>query len=155
MANIEPQLLARHFAQAGQAEKAIDYYLQAAERATGRFALAEMVSCLREGVRQLEYLPDSPETKRRELALQVSLGRALVDHQGGGGEQVRTAFERARELCLELGETRELIRVHDGLTNYYFAHFELDQVLRYVDEMRDVGRNTGDPHAILMAHRTG
>jgi class 3 adenylate cyclase len=155
MANIEPQLLAWHFAQAGQADKAIDCYLQAAERATGRFALAEMVNCLREGVRQLENLPDSQETKRRELTLQVSLGRALVDHQGGGGEQVRTAFERARELCLELGETGELIRVHDGLTNYHFAHFELDKVLCYVDEMRDVGRKTGDPHAILMAHRSG
>jgi class 3 adenylate cyclase len=155
MPNIEPQLLARHFAEAGQPAKAIDCYLQAAELATGRFALGEMVSCLRDGLRQLQYLPDSPETKRRELALQVSLGRVLVDHQGGGGEQVRAAFERAREICLELGEIAQLIRIDDGLTNYHFAHFELDQVLRYVEELREVGRKAGNPQAVLMAHRSG
>ncbi|HXW23984.1 MAG TPA: adenylate/guanylate cyclase domain-containing protein [Xanthobacteraceae bacterium] len=155
MASTEPQLLARHFAEAGQPDKAIDCYLQAAERATGRFALGEMVSCLRDGLRQLERLPDSLETKRRELALQVSLGRVLVDHQGGGGEQVRTAFERAREICLELGETNQLIPIHDGLTNYHFAHFELNEVLRYVEEMREVGRRAGNPQAVLMAHRSG
>jgi class 3 adenylate cyclase len=155
MANLEPQLLARHFAEAGQPAKAIDCYLQAAELATGRFALGEMVSCLREGLRQVQYLPDSPETKRRELALQVSLGRVLVDHQGGAGEQVRAAFERAREICLDLGETAQLILIHDGLTNYHFAHFELNQVLRYVEELREVGRKAGNPQAVLMAYRSG
>jgi class 3 adenylate cyclase/tetratricopeptide (TPR) repeat protein len=154
IANVEPQLLARHFAQAGRPDKAIDCYLQAAERATGRLALGEMVSCLREGLRQLEHLPDSLDTKRRELALQVSLGRVLVDHQGGGGEQVRAAFERAREICLELGDTGQLIRIHDGLTNYHFAHFELNKVRHYVEEMREVGRTAGDPQAVLMAHRS-
>ena len=48
-----------------------------------------------------------------------------------------------------------MIRVHDGLTNYHFAHFELKEVLGYVDEMREVGRNTGNPQAVLMAHRSG
>jgi class 3 adenylate cyclase len=61
-ANTEPQLLARHFAEGAQPDRAVDCYLQAAEQPTGRFALAEIVSCLREGLRQLEHLPDSPET---------------------------------------------------------------------------------------------
>src|SRR5262249_51815586 len=147
--------LARHFANAGRPDRAIDYYLQAVDRASGRVALAEMVSCLREGLRQLEQLTDSEETKRRELALQLSLGRVLVDYQGGAGEQVRAAFERAREICLELGETRHLTLIHDGLSNYHFAHFEFEQVARYVEEMRHVGRETGDPQAVLMAHRSG
>ena len=154
-ADVQPQLLARHFGQAGRSDKAIDYYLEAADRAGGRVALAEMVNCLREGLRQLQLLPDSVETKRRELALQVSLGSVLVDHQGGAGEEVRAAFERAHEICLELGDSRQLIRIHDGLTNYHFAHFELNKVLRYVEEMHEVGRETGDAQAVLMAHRSG
>jgi len=154
-ADVRPQLLARHFGQAARPDKAIDYYLEAADRAGGRVALAEMVSCLREGLRQLEFLPDSVETKRRELALQVSLGSVLVDHQGGAGEEVRAAFERAHDICLALGDSRQLIRIHDGLTNYHFAHFELNKVLHYVEEMREVGRETGDAQAVLMAHRSG
>jgi hypothetical protein len=114
-----------------------------------------MVSCLREGLRQLEHLPDSLETKRRELALQVALGRVLVDHLGGGAEQVRIAFERAREIGIELGDSRQLIRIHDGLVNYHIAHFGLGEVLRYAEEMREVGRKTGDSQAVLMAHRSG
>jgi class 3 adenylate cyclase len=155
VASIEPQLIAWHFARAGEPERSIDHYLKAAERTSGRFALAEMVSQLREGLGQLQHLSDSPDTRRRELALQVALGRALIDHQGGAGEPVRAAFERARQLCLELDEPAQLIRVHDGLTNYHFAHFELKEVLGYVDEMREVGRNTGNPQAVLMAHRSG
>jgi class 3 adenylate cyclase/tetratricopeptide (TPR) repeat protein len=153
-AETAPQLLARHFAQAGHPDRAIDYYLHAADRAGARMALAEIVNCLREGLRQLELLPASVETKRRELALHLSLGRVLVDHQGGAGEQVRAAFERAHEICLELGESRQLIQIHDGLTNYHFAHFELNKVLGYVEELRDVGRETGDAQAVLMAHRS-
>ena len=43
----EPHLIARHFAEAGAPEKAVHYYRQAAIRATGRSALGEMVSHLR------------------------------------------------------------------------------------------------------------
>jgi len=86
-AGIEPQLIARHFAYAGAPERSIDYYLKAAERATGRFALEEMVNQLLEGLRQLQELPNSNDTRRRELALQIALGRTLIDHEGGAGER--------------------------------------------------------------------
>lgn len=153
--NVEPQLIAWHFAHASAPERAIDYYLKAAERATGRFALGEMVNQLREGLRQLKGLPDSDDTRRRELVLQIALGRALIDHEGGAGERVQVAFERARQICLELDEPTQLIRVHDGLTNFYFAHFDLIAVLGCVEEMRTVGQRTGNAQAILLAHRSG
>ena len=92
----EPQLLAWHFAQAGAPDKSIDYYLKAAERTTGRFAFAEMVSQLRKGVRQLEHLADNTETRRRELSLQVALGKALIDYRGSGRRRsARRSSERA------------------------------------------------------------
>ena len=84
-----PELIAWHFAEAGAPDRSVNYYLEAAERATGRFALAEMVSHLRNGLRQVEFLPGSPEKERRELTLLVALGRALIDHKGSGNEEVR------------------------------------------------------------------
>jgi len=151
----EPQLLARHFAEAGAPELSIHYYEKAAERATGRFALAEMVSYLRQALTQLQQLPDSARRQKRELDLQVALGRVLIDCHGSGSEEVRAAFERARELCLALNETKQLLRVHDGLMNYHFTHCEPQKVLRYATEMFDVGQATGDPQAFLMARRSG
>src|SRR5262249_57700624 len=129
---VDAQLIAWHFGEAGAPDRSIDYYLRAAERATGRFALIEMVNHLRKGLRQLEQLPDSESKQRRELDLQVALGRTLIDFQGSGSEEVRTAFERARELCLALAETKQLLVVFDGLVlNYHFSHSDSLQMLAY------------------------
>ena len=149
-----PEVIAWHFGEAGAPDKSIDYYLKAAGRTTGRFALTERVSHLRKGLRQVEHLPDSIETTRRELTLQVALYQALVDEQGSGSEEVRSAVERARALCLKLGDTQELIRVQDGLFNYHFSHSQPDTLLRYSDEMCDVGQRTGNPQAFIMARKT-
>jgi class 3 adenylate cyclase len=150
----EPQVIAWHFAEAGVPDRAIDYYLKAAEGATGRFALTEKVSHLRKGLEQLAHLSDSEETRRRELALQLALGRTLIDQQGSGTDEVSAAFERAREICLALGETKQLLRVHDGLMNFHFTRSEPKRILHHVSEMLEIARKTGDPQAFLMARRS-
>jgi class 3 adenylate cyclase/predicted ATPase len=154
-ATAEPELLAWHFADAGAPDKAIDYYLKAAGRTTGRFAFAEMVSQLHKGLRQLEHLPKSVETQQRELALQVALGRALIDHRGSGSEEVREAFERAHELCLALGDMRQLLSVFDGLAlNYHFGHSEPMKMLSYAAEIFELGQRNGDAQLLLWARRS-
>ena len=150
----EPELLAWHFAEAGAPDRSVDYYLKAAERAKGRFALAEIVSHMRKALPQLAQLPASTEKLQRELTVQVSLGRALIDHEGSGSIEVRTAFERAREVSLELDDTTELLRIHDGLGNYHFTHSEPMKVLQYTRELLDLGLKTGNPQAFLMARRS-
>jgi class 3 adenylate cyclase/tetratricopeptide (TPR) repeat protein len=150
----EPQLIGWHFAEAGKPEKSIAYYSKAADHATGRFALAEMVSHLRNALRQVGNLPDSTEKQRRELTLQVALGRALIDHQGSGSEEVRVTFERARELCFALDEMQLLAGVYDGLMlNYHFTHSQPQKMLQYASEMTEVHERTGDAQALLMARR--
>jgi class 3 adenylate cyclase len=150
----EPQLMAWHFGEAAVPDKSIDYYLKAAEQTTGRFAFAEMVSQLRKGLRQIKHLPDDAEARRRELALQVALGRALIDYRGSGSEEVREAFERARELCLAVGDTKELLPALDGLAlNYHFAHSEPKRMLDYADELFELGQRTGDAQSLVWARR--
>ena len=150
----EPQLIAWHFGEAAVPEKSIDHYLKAAEQTTGRYAFAEMVSQLRKGLRQVQHLPEGAETQRRELALQVALGRALINNRGSGSEEVREAFERARELCLAIGDTKQLLPVLDGLAlNYHFAHSESEKMLSYATELFELGRRTGDAQAFLWARR--
>ena len=149
-----PQLTAWHFAEAGMPGKAVAYYLKAADQATGRFALAEMVSHLRNALRQLELLPDSIDRRRRELPIQVALGRVLIDHEGSGTEEVRATFEHALRLCLELDDTNQMIRVHDGLINYHFTHSSADAMLRHAGELLDAGRKAGNRQAVLIAKRS-
>jgi class 3 adenylate cyclase len=152
----EPHLIAWHFAEAGMPERAIDHYEKAAGRATGRFALAEMVNHIRNGLRQIASLPESTDRGRRELGLQLALGRALIDHEGGNSENVRVTFERARDLCLALDETTLMPLVYDGLVvNYHFIHAEPMKMNAYVDEITAVHRRTGDARALLVAKRGG
>ena len=152
----QPQLIAWHFAEAGAPNRAIDYYQKAAERATGRFALAEMVNHLRNGLRQVTCLPESPERNRRELALQLTLGQALIDFEGGHSEPVRETFERARELCFALDEMKLLPRVYDGLVaNYHYIRANPEKISQYTDEIIGVHRRTGDPRALLVITRVG
>jgi predicted ATPase len=153
-ATAEPQLIAWHFSEAGAPNQAINYYLKAAEGTTGRFALAEKVSHLRKGLDQLRNLPASEDTLRRELTLQVALGRALIDHDGSGRDQVIMVYDRAREICLALDATKQLLRVHDGLLNFHFTRSDAKTVLHHVSEMLEIARRTGDPQAFLMARRS-
>jgi class 3 adenylate cyclase/predicted ATPase len=149
----EPELIAWHFGEGGVPDKAIHYYQEAAERVTGRFALAEMVNQLRKALHHAGKLPFSKETARRELDLQIALGRALIDHHGSGSEEVRATFERARELCHTLKDVKQLVRVHDGLVNHYFTHSQANEVFRHAEEMLDVSHRTQDSQAFLVAKR--
>lgn len=150
----EAQLIAWHFGEAAVPDKSIDYYLKAAEHTTGRHAFAEMASQLRKGLRQLPHLPGGAEAERRELALQVALGRALIDYRGSGSEEVREAFGRARELCLALDDTKQLLVVFDGLVlNYHFTHSDAAKMLAYSEELLEVGRRTDDALSLLWARR--
>jgi class 3 adenylate cyclase len=154
IANREPELIARHFSEAGVPDRSIHYYLMAAEQTTGRFAIAEMVRHFRNALRQLEFISNSTDTSMLELKLQVGLGRALIDYEGSASEEVRTTFERARELCLALDERLLLPRVYDGLTlNYQFTHSQSDKILYYSREMLELGEKTGNRQAVLMARR--
>jgi class 3 adenylate cyclase len=152
----EPHLIARHFAEAGQPEKSVQYYRKAAEHATGRSALAEMVSHFRNALGQIALLPESPERNRHELQLQLAVGSVLIDHQGSGSDGVRATFERARELCFMLDDLKPLPRVYDGLVlNYHFTHSQPQRIVQYTSEILDVCERTNEPQALLMARRAG
>jgi class 3 adenylate cyclase/tetratricopeptide (TPR) repeat protein len=151
----EPEILAYHYASAGIADRAIDYHLKAAEQAMSRSAVAELVSQIRRGLGLLQVLPDTPETRRRELQLQTALGRGLIDTIGSASEEGHAAFERARELCLALGENELLMPILYGLQVYHFTHAEPEVVVRYAGEILELGKRTGNRRALVLGERIG
>jgi class 3 adenylate cyclase/predicted ATPase len=151
---MEPQVIAWHFAEGGVPDRAVHYYQEAAERVTGRFALAEMVHHLRNALRQIMDIPDSPDRQRLELALQLKIGRVLIDHEGADSDAVRTTFERALQLCLALDEVEFLPRVYDGLVvNYHFIRSQPERIIQYTHDMTSVHERTGARQALFMQKR--
>ena len=124
IAETEPELLAHHYTAAGRGEPAVGLWLQAGQRAVRRFANQEAIAHLNKGLEVLETLPETPERNRQELVLQTTLGPPLQAIKGYASPEVAAAFGRARELCQDVGETKELFPVLWGLWLFYLVRAE-------------------------------
>jgi len=105
--------VARHYTHAGDTAQAITYLKLAAQFAIQRSVSEEAVVHLNKALALIENIEDAEERAQTELELQLSLGGALMS-TGWATPGIEEAFNRAHELCLELGETEQLFSVLIG-----------------------------------------
>lgn len=115
----EPEILARHFTEAGIVEPAINYWLKAGNLALSRSANAEAVKHLRRGIELIPDLAPSPERVRKELDFYLALGPAVAATEGDSSQATSRVFARARELLGDGGTPTEQMTV---LWGNYLAH---------------------------------
>jgi class 3 adenylate cyclase/predicted ATPase len=109
LAETQPEVLARHFSEAGLVEKAVDYWIKAGRGAAARSANFEAVTQLEHGLSLLSELPHDRERHRRELALLLTAGGPLIATRGYAAAETVRAYSRARQLCEELDEQTQLL----------------------------------------------
>ena len=110
IAENQPELLARHFTEAGLIEQAAGLWGKAGERSLARSALVEGIEQLMRALAQIEILPATPALRRQEIKLQVSLITPLYHVKGAAAPETKAAAERARllmERAEALGEPPE------------------------------------------------
>jgi predicted ATPase len=73
IAKSKPELLARHFTEAGLIEKAAGLWGQAGQRSLARSALVEAAEQLTRALDQIASLPATPALRREQIKLQVTL----------------------------------------------------------------------------------
>ena len=149
----EPELLAHHFAEAQQTERAIEHWLKAGERGTERSANLEAIRHMTRGLEALRTLPESPERDRLELAFQIAIGTPLIAVHGYSAPQTGAAYSRARILCERLGEVEPLFATLSGEFVYPFVHGDYQAMRRLTDEARGVSERLSSPVLRLAAHR--
>ncbi|MBW2388384.1 MAG: AAA family ATPase, partial [Deltaproteobacteria bacterium] len=147
-----PEEIARHCAEAGRTAQAIGHYQRAGERATQHFAHAEAIGHLHKALELLCTLPESAERDRQELQLQVALGPSLTVTKSYGDHEVARAYERARALCREIGETPELVRALIGLSLYEFIRGDLRTGADLAAQALALAERAGDAYPLLIAH---
>ncbi|MEJ2304880.1 MAG: hypothetical protein P8Y14_25430, partial [Anaerolineales bacterium] len=150
IADIAPQL-ARHFQAAGIVEKAVHYLHQAGERAIQLSAYQEALTHLTKGLALLMTLPDTPERAQQELALQLALGMAWVGPEAYG-TKVKTAYTRARQLCQQIGKTRQLCWVLGELSVYHYVQAELHEARELAEEALGLAQQVKDPMLVALGH---
>ena len=146
VSEIAPEL-ARHFEQGRDFERALKYREQAAARALKQSAPREAIEHLNAGLTGLQRLADGPERKVHELHLHIGLGAALQSTKGYGAPEVEQAYERAGDLCRQLGETPELFPALMGLWSFAIGrgdwkrgHDLAERNLRLAEQIQQPGQ---------------
>jgi class 3 adenylate cyclase len=81
IAENQPEILARHCAEAGLIEKAVGLWGKAGQRSLERSALVEAVEQLARALAQIATLPGTPALRREQIKLQVGHYECFDEHQ--------------------------------------------------------------------------
>ena len=106
----QPELLARHYSDAGLIEKAAWFWGKAGERSLARSAVVEASEQLKRALDQIATLPETSALRREQLKLQIALANALMQLKGYAAPEPKLAFEQARlfmERAEAIGESPE------------------------------------------------
>lgn len=139
------ELLARHFEEGGQSDKAAQYWRQAGERALGRFAHVEAISDFRRALAALESLPADSEWFRFELETLTLLGPSLMFVLGQGASEVEQTYARGLELGEQLNDPRASFTSAWGLWRSHFGRGNMKAARDYALKCQEVSAGTTDP----------
>jgi tetratricopeptide (TPR) repeat protein len=147
-----PELVARHFSEAGLAEKAIGYWLQAGRLAAARSANMEAIAHLKAGLASIQDLPPDASRLRWELSLQLALGGPLIVTKGFASSEAEMAYQRAQNLSRELGRDTDLFTALRGLGYVHHVRGDLRQSVREYPEAIELARRIGEPALLAQAY---
>jgi class 3 adenylate cyclase/predicted ATPase len=144
--------LAHHYSRSGKTEKAIEYLHLAGQQAVQRSANEEAITHLTTALELLKTLPDTRERTQHELLLQVTLGVPLRTTRGVSSPEVQATYTRARELCQQVGETRQLFPVLSGLQRVHQQRGELLVARELGEQLLGLAQQEHDPILLMEAY---
>jgi class 3 adenylate cyclase len=151
-AETEPEVLARHYALAGEPEVAQKLYRTAATNALATAAFAEAAAHARRAI-ELAHDCDGEAKHRGLMSAMVLLGESLSGTLGYASAEVRAAFEDASRVALAHGTAADLQPVLRGLTAYYQIRGPLHRAHELGRRAVQVARMAGDPLQLAEAER--
>jgi predicted ATPase len=146
----QPELLARHYTEAGLTEQAIPYWLAAGRHALQRCASLEAINHANRGLELLGGLPDSPQRAKQELALQLVIGPSQSFVRGP--QSVEHIYARARELARGLGSTAELFPALSGLAYAQIVHGRMPEARALAEEFLELAEQQDDALVSAAGH---
>jgi class 3 adenylate cyclase/tetratricopeptide (TPR) repeat protein len=149
----KPEVLAHHYTEAGMAERAIELWLVAGQRAVERSANLEAIGHLSKGLSVLDGLPQGVNRDRYELLLRNSIGVPLMAAKGYGAAETGATFRRARVLAEQLSDGAQRIRALHGLWTYETSRGEQVVAEELAVLLLKLAIESGDQGAILAARR--
>jgi DNA-binding SARP family transcriptional activator len=146
--------LAWHFEQAGLADRAAAYHLQAGSRAAQLSAHDEAIAHFKRGSALLESLPDSPERKRLKLELQLAAVSPLMIERGFWGSERLRALESAYEIAQNpvFDDSPERWKAQATVAHVAFWSAEVGRSLQLSQQTLRQAESNQDQQQLLLAH---
>jgi predicted ATPase/class 3 adenylate cyclase len=152
VADTRPELLAHHYTEAGLYEQAVAYWLRSGQHSISRSAHAEAIAHLTRGLEVLLNLPDTPARREQELALQITLGPALMTTRGWASPEVEGVYARAQELCQQVGGTQLVLPVLLGVWGFSLLRAELQKARQLGEQCLHLAQQTQRDFPLVQAH---
>ena len=135
LVEIQPEVLAYHYTQAGLDALAVTYWERAARLAASRSAYDEAISHLNSGLRLIEAQPDTLDRRTVELRLLLLLAGRLIATEGYGADRVEEVYTRALELCSQVGDPAALRKARLGMEGYYFMRADFAKAREFAEQV--------------------
>jgi predicted ATPase len=100
----------------------------------------------------LETLPETPERAQQELVLQLGLVVPLQATRGFAALEVGRSCGRALELCLQMGETLQLLPALFLLWTFQIPRAQYEKALNIGEQLFSLAQREQDPRNIAMAN---
>jgi hypothetical protein len=147
--------LARHCLAAipvSGAEKAVTTALRAADVATARLGHEQGEAQLHRAWELVPRLPVGPDRDRRELEVLLRLGSLLTMTKGYAATETGEAWQRAAELCRQVGADPELVPVLWRLVAFHTLGGRLDSGQVVAQELPAFAESSRQPADLIAAH---
>jgi class 3 adenylate cyclase/tetratricopeptide (TPR) repeat protein len=144
IAAFQPELVARHYTEAGLPTKAIGYWLKAGHLAGARSANVEARSHLTKGLELVQRMAPGRERDRQELRFQSLLGPALIATRGHAAPEPLAAYRRALALMRTTGDTAHQDSISFGLFNIYYNRAEFGKALKLCRELLQIAEQRNE-----------
>jgi predicted ATPase len=159
IAESQPELLARHWAEAGLIERAARLWGKAGQRSLARSALLEAAEQLTRALDQMARLPGTPTLRREQIGLQIALFNTLFQVKGYAAPETKAAVERAHlliEQAEKSGEPPEdplqVFSVLFGSFLITYTAFNGDQMRKLAEQFFVLAENQGSMAPLLVGH---
>jgi serine/threonine protein kinase/predicted ATPase len=154
VAELEPELLAHHHTEAGQAERAFALWKKAGEGAVARSANVEAIGHFQHALHVLKTMPEAAAQRAHELGVLLALGSPLMAIKGYANPEVEKNYARAYELCRLAGASNtELFPAVQGLWQFYMVGGNVPKALALGEQLLSLARSADNKTFQLLAHR--
>ncbi len=96
--NTQPEIVAQHYAAAGESRLAVEFWIKAGQRAALNCANREAIEHFSSGLQRLSMLASGDVRDKLEAEINTQLGTVLIATKGYGSIEAGQAYARALEL---------------------------------------------------------